>query len=230
MSGMVGLALMFAAKFWSNDTVPNLWLWTACAACFFVAMYRAWAKEFDRAEAANSTDIGSIHEANTRLSNRIAEFEDQQRSRRLSDHQKRSIAQTISASLAAMAREKDWPPKTGFTITVVAIGGEVETLDYRSDFIGAFESGGLVVKPEERPAGPPEFDRFRGSGVTVLRRDDFDDRNVVRKVVLEALSAAAIMVRESAVPELARNYQPHSTPLLDIYINPVVAELIVGQR
>lgn len=65
MSGGIGLALGFAAKFWNNDRIPNSWLWLASGLALFTAFFRAWSKEYDRAEKRNVLDVAPLHEAST---------------------------------------------------------------------------------------------------------------------------------------------------------------------
>jgi hypothetical protein len=229
MSGIVGLVLAFAAKFWANNNVPDKWLWSACASCIFVAMYRAWLKEHDRAELAGSGDVSSLHEANTGLRNRIDELETQLRPRRLNEQQKTTLIRVLSEGLTEQAR--NWPEdakRTPLVISVISVGSEQETLDYRNDFADVIEAGGFETVLEQWNPATSDLEQFRGA-VTLIERDA---RNIICPIFVSALRAAGINVRSSPYPSLgsAPTQRRRATALLRIHINRPAVEIVIGQR
>jgi hypothetical protein len=108
MSGSIGLLLGFAAKFWNNDSVPNPWLWAASALALFIAVFRAWLKEYDRAETAGTLDVSSLHQANTLLRNDVDELKSRLR---LPASDSSRLAATLNAALTSTSTWKDefWP-------------------------------------------------------------------------------------------------------------------------
>lgn len=118
MSGIVGLALGFAAKFWSNDRIPDLWLWTACVCCLVFAFFRAWAREFDRAELAEVTGRGVSKPAVMRV---------------LSSDQRKLIMQRLAPVVARAKQANGY----GIQIVVHPLDGW-DCFEYANQFVELF--------------------------------------------------------------------------------------------
>ncbi|MBC8164513.1 MAG: hypothetical protein H7Y20_01430 [Bryobacteraceae bacterium] len=152
MSGIAGLLLGFAAKFWKNDRVPDSWLWATCILCFIFAVFRAWSQEFDRAELAqaeaiNQPDLTDVLAAQQRLSNAAIP-------RTLSQAQ-RDCLRRLLEPVVARARVK------GATLQVILVATEGwDSADYALEFESFLGSIGFKVS-RYRLSGEHEGDDYR---------------------------------------------------------------------
>jgi hypothetical protein len=144
MSGGVGLLLGFAAKFWSDNVVPDLWMWTACIACVFVAFFRVWSQEFDRAEAAlHRADAVKLSEAVMTLQSEVATLRSRvalAERRRISPDQRgviRSRLRPLIEQWRAAGHQ--------FQVFVAPFPSADDAMTYGRDFADALEEAGFFV-------------------------------------------------------------------------------------
>jgi hypothetical protein len=168
------------------------------------------------------------------VAKRIALLESQTIPRRLDAATGRALSDALALGLAryreaynAASKGDPMPPEFRFGVTIVSLGRERETLDYRNDFEKSFTDGGFHVETQEWDAGPPDLDSFTGA-VTLIRAAD--PKNQIRPLVAEALAKAGIPFREAPFPPLGR-LQPASRPTYHLrVVPPNVAHIVVGQR
>lgn len=180
-------------------------------------------------DSGDSPDVASLHEANTKLQNKLDDLEGRLRPRRLDSEQIGTISRTVHdglAKLKAAHRAAGWSEtdlERPVAIQLITIGSERETLDYRNDFAKAFEVGGFKIAFAEWPStGTREFELFRGA-VTVLHGDP---RNVIRPFVLESLREARVAHREAEFLPMPRGGAVRSQ---DIDAQ-VVTSVVIGSR
>jgi len=132
------------------------------------------------------------------------------------------MVRTLCAGLQELGETK--PPR----VTIISIGTERETLDYRNDFVTPFEAAGFTVHTEEWRAGIPEHEGFV-DGVTILQLSN-DATNQMRPIVLQALRSAGIIPREIPYPVRKPHNKPNVALVIPMLINPPAAYLVIGQR
>lgn len=142
--------------------------------------------------------------------------------RRLTLQHAEPMVRTLYDGLQNLNETK--PPR----ITIISIGTERETLDYRNDFVVPFEAAGFNVLTEEWAAGIPEYESFV-DGVTVLHLSN-DATNPVRPIVLQALRSAGIVPRETPLPVVKPRNRPNVALVVGLVVNAPAAYLVIGQR
>ncbi|HVR37632.1 MAG TPA: hypothetical protein VMU84_00940 [Thermoanaerobaculia bacterium] len=172
---------------------------------------------------------GVLYRENVKLRNRLDELEKKLQRRSLNASQHGAIVVAVEQGIRALQHplpdSKDKRPHVGF----IAIGTERETLDYRYDFVKAFDEGGLGVWREDwEPV--EELDAFRGA-VTVLISSN-DASNQIRPIVVAALQAAGISFKEAPHPNVRRLDVAISRSALDqmFLSSRTAAYLLVGSR
>lgn len=205
----------------------DTYLWSVFAVSVPVAVFAAWAAEYRgrldaeqsmRLADANSNELLLREQIRLRqlVDNRDHEFADlrdavgalrsQVAPRRLTDAQAKMIAATARSDLRDHI--KDLPPSFAqmaalqrIKMSVVSIGDESETINYRNDFAKAFEAAGFDVNTPVWPAGLREFDDLAGCVTLLLDKYQLPnaDPNRVRAIVAASLNAAAVEFRENTV-------------------------------
>lgn len=151
--------------------------------------------------------------------------------RRLSPNQIQSIARSLAEGVAELdnawsAEERATFPadRTDIAILIVMIGDEKETIDYHADFVRAFQSAGLYVVSEQWTAGARESRSFAGR-ITLLEAER--QGNVLRPVVLRALTGASVGLCEAPSPQIRHGQRQF---LDGQAATRIAAQLVVGQR
>jgi hypothetical protein len=205
----------------SVPTAAYFWI-LVCAA--LVAAFLNW-REWKR---SSSPLDGVLYRENLAHRQKIAELQRELAAlsaRRQLTHEQ---AAKIRAVMEARFHEKLWTQMSEedrntykpLEIAVVAVGSDRETTDYRNELVEAFRVNGFVGQPVDWSAGMREHAHFNGA-VTVLHAPK--TTNIIRPMVLEALTAAGIEPKVAPIP-------PRPVSFTSWLASTAAATVIVGPR
>jgi hypothetical protein len=177
MSGAAGFALGLLARYWNAPEVPARWLWTASVVCLFIAMFRAWSKEYDRAEKQRSAPLPDsvlyrqymeLRQEHQKLRDDLGTLK--RTPRKLTEAQRKIVKGALANVVQEFLTLDEH--KRRYSVGLRWNPRSVDAEAFALDIADALEDSGMIVR--ENRCGPISADEavMYATGIHIRKRND----------------------------------------------------------